>query len=118
MISDRDRRYLRYIVYAIALIQRRTSAGYAAFLADVDCQDAVLWRLETLAEAAMRLSQEIKDRHPEIPWRAIWGFRNVAAHAYLDIKLDDVWEIVEQHLAALDRAAQRELNDEPSDARG
>jgi len=76
---------------------------------DLDVRDAVLWRLQTLAEATGKLSQEVKDRHPEIRWRALYGFRNIAAHAYLDLNLDLVWEIVEQHLSTLRDVAQQEL---------
>ena len=76
---------------------------------DLDVRDAVLWRLQTLAEATGKLSQEVKDRHPEIRWRALYGFRNIAAHACLDLNLDLVWEIVEQHLSTLRDVAQQEL---------
>src|SRR5262245_8331465 len=41
-------------------------------------QDAVRRRLETLADAAHRLSDELEARHPEIRWRAVYGFRNKA----------------------------------------
>ena len=83
--------------------------GREAFLQDVDVQDAVLWRLQTLAEATGRLSQAVKDRHPEIRWRAVYGFRNIAAHAYLDLRLDQVWEIIELHLPALKAVVDDEL---------
>jgi uncharacterized protein with HEPN domain len=45
-------------------------------------QDAVLGRLEILADATAQLSTELKGRHGEIPWREVYGFRNIAAHAY------------------------------------
>jgi len=51
----------------------------------------------------------VKDRHPEIRWRALYGFRNIAADAYLDLNLALVWEIVEQHLSTLRDVAQQEL---------
>jgi uncharacterized protein with HEPN domain len=107
--DDRDRRYLSYIREAIILITARTRRGREAFLQNVDVQDAVLWRLETLAEASGKLSQSLKDRHPHIRWRAIYGFRNIAAHAYLDLRLDRVWEIVELHLPALEEVVDEEL---------
>lgn len=66
MSHERDRRYLIYIRDAIALIERRTSKGSEIFFNDVDLQDAVLWRLETLAEAAGKLSQDLQQCHPEI----------------------------------------------------
>ena len=110
MTADRDRRHLLYIRDAIALIEVRTRTGREAFLHNVDIQDAVLWRLETLGEAAGKLSQEINDRHPQIRWRAIYGFRNIAAYAYLELRLDQVWEIVDQHLPTLKAAIEEELN--------
>jgi uncharacterized protein with HEPN domain len=91
------------------LIRRRTQRGYEVFRRDVDLQDAVLWRLETLAEATGKLSQSLKDRHPA-RWRAIYGFRNIAAHAYLGLRLDDIWEIIKPHLPVLDAQPSRALS--------
>ena len=110
MTDDRDRRYLGYIRTAILLIETRIRVGRQPFLDDVDRQDAVLWRLETLAEATGKLSQTLKERHPEIRWRAISGFRNITAHAYLDLHLEEVWEIVSEHLLALKVVVDRELS--------
>ena len=109
MIDEREYRYLTYIREAITLIEARTRGGRQAFMQNVDAQDAVLWRLETLAEASGKLSQALKDRHPEIRWRAIYGFRNIAAHAYLELRLDRVWEIIELHLPALKAVVEQEL---------
>ena len=114
MTDAQDRRYLAYIRDAIALIQARTQRGYETFRRDIDLQDAVLWRLETLAEATGKLSQTTKDRHPDIRWRALYGFRNIAAHAYLDLRLDEVWEIIDQHLAPLKAVVDEELEPPPS----
>jgi uncharacterized protein with HEPN domain len=109
--DDRQRRLLEYVRDAISLIDRRTRDGREAFLDDVDLQDAVLWRLETLAEATNRFAPELKARHPEIRWRAIYGFRNIAAHGYLELQIDRVWEIIEVHLPALKSAIEDELPD-------
>lgn len=109
MSDDRDRRLLTYIRDAIDLVHRRTRIGKDAFLYDVDVQDAVLWRLETLAEATNRLPGELKARHPEIRWRAIYGFRNIVAHGYLDLQIDRVWEIIENHLPVLRDVVEEEL---------
>jgi uncharacterized protein with HEPN domain len=85
------------------LIEARIAAGRDAFMGDRAIQDAVLWRRQTLAEATGRLSQPLKERHPELRWRAIYGSRNVAAHAYIDLNIDVVWEILMVHLSALKR---------------
>ncbi|MGE3271224.1 MAG: DUF86 domain-containing protein [Chloroflexota bacterium] len=109
MTAESDHRHLTYIQQAIGLIERRTRPGRDAFLDDVDMQDAVLWRLETLAEATNRLSTELKARHPEIRWRAIYGFRNIAAHGYIELQIDRVWEIVDVHLPQLKQVIDDEL---------
>ena len=110
MSDERDRRHLTYILEAVALIQTRTRGGRESFLRDVDLQDAVLWRLETLAEATGKLSSAIKARHPVIRWRAIYGFRNIAAHAYLELHLEQVWEIIDQHLPTLQAVVAEKLD--------
>lgn len=69
----------------------------------------MLRRLETLAEATDKLPDDLKARHPEVPWRAVYGFRNIAAHAYLDLDLDRAWEIVADHLAPIEAALDTEL---------
>ena len=72
-------------------------------------QDAVLRRLETLADAAHRLPEEVKARHPHIPWEQVYRFRNVAAHDYERIELERVWEVIETHLPPLKRAIASEI---------
>jgi uncharacterized protein with HEPN domain len=47
--------------------------------------------LEIIGEAAARVSQEFRDAHPEIPLRRIVGLRNVIAHEYGDIMVDQLW---------------------------
>jgi len=116
--DERQRRHLSYIHDAISLIERRTQGGREAFLDDVDIQDAVLWRLETLAEAINRLTPEVKARHPEIRWRAMYGFRSIAAHGYLERQIDRVWEIIEQHLPALQAVVKMNSRERSTSNRG
>lgn len=43
-----------------------------------------------IGEAAARLSDETRVHLPEIPWKQIIGFRNIAVHAYFSVD----WRIV------------------------
>ena len=117
MIPDRERQYLDFIAESIRRIQQYLPDGLPAFLDDPMRQDAIVWRLQAIADAAKNhLSDELKARHPDVPWRAVYGFRNVAAHQYADINLDLVWEIATLHLATLDRAVGAELSRRPRPA--
>ena len=41
-------------------------------------RDAVLYRLLLLGEIASALPDDLRDRHPDVPWRKIRAFRNLA----------------------------------------
>jgi uncharacterized protein with HEPN domain len=66
-------------------------------------------RLTYIREATGKLAKDTKQRRPELRWRAVYGFRNIAAHGYLDLQLDRIWEIVEDHLADLRTVVDQEL---------
>jgi uncharacterized protein with HEPN domain len=114
---EREQDRLRYVRSSIALVEQYTSGGRDAFLREPMVQDAVLRRLETLADATGKLSEALKARHPEIAWRQVTGFRNVAAHAYETLDLRRVWEIVENYLPALKVAVASEIWPRPRSAR-
>jgi Protein of unknown function DUF86 len=61
-----------------------------------------------VAEVA-RERRELKDRHPGMRWREVYGFRSLTADACLDIDLERVCEIVTDHLPPLRTAVEREL---------
>ena len=57
--------------------------------------------LQTLAESPRRLSSPLKVNRPDVDWRGIAGFRNVAVHDYLGIDTQQIWHIVEHDLPEL-----------------
>ena len=99
-----DRVYLVYILECLDAIVGYVSEGRNKFLADRKTQKATLRELQELAESTQRLSSGLKGRHPDLPWAAIAGFRNVLVHDYLGISLSRVWDITQRDLPAL-RAA-------------
>ena len=67
----------------------------AAFFADRDKYEIVLFNIERIGESATRVPQEIRDANPQIPWGDIIGARNRIIHGYDRIDEDVVWEIVQ-----------------------
>ena len=47
-----------------------------------------------LGEAAARVSDEIKEAHPEIPWQEMVGMRNILTHEYFRVKPTVLFETV------------------------
>jgi uncharacterized protein with HEPN domain len=70
---------------------------------------AVTRCLEIISEAARRLSPEVRDRHPDLPWRAIMGVGNVYRHDYDNVAEDFVWRTVQYSLAPLLAAIESEI---------
>jgi uncharacterized protein with HEPN domain len=110
-----DSVYLRHIAQSLHLLQQYLtrpdrSWNEELFSENQLIQDAVLRRLETLADAASHLSDKLKARHPEIPWRQVADFRNVLAHGYADIRLDRVWQVIVADLPALKAAVDEEFD--------
>jgi uncharacterized protein with HEPN domain len=79
------------------------------FKADRRAFYAATRALEIISEAARRLSPPLRERHSELPWRAIMGVGNVLRHNYDDVAEEQVWRTVLEDLPALDRAIAAEL---------
>jgi len=107
--------YAEHILDAIAKIRRIQARG--DLMQDEILYDATLRNLQTLSEATQQLPEELKQRHPSIPWKQISGFRNILVHAYLgDIDPLTVKGVVEQHLDPLEHAIRSMLTDRGNDA--
>jgi uncharacterized protein with HEPN domain len=92
---------LQDILQAIASIESYSVSSYDAFLGDDKTQDAVMFNLIIMGEAANQLPQEFQEKHPEIPWSSIIGTRNVIVHGYDQVKLQIVWDIINKDLKPL-----------------
>jgi uncharacterized protein with HEPN domain len=83
--------------------------------ADLDTDEllalAVVRLVEILGEAAKNVSQDLKDRTPDIAWRQMAGTRDRLTHAYFDVNLDIIWGIVTNDLPPLITKLERELAD-------
>jgi uncharacterized protein with HEPN domain len=74
---------------------------------------AVTRCLEIVSEASRRLPQSIRDKHPELPWRAIMDVGNVYRHAYDNVSEDAVWRTVRQRLPELLAVIEEEIAGQP-----
>jgi len=110
-----DRIYLLHIRDAIARIESYTSSGRDVFARDPMTQDAVIRNLQIVGEAVKNLSAEIRDRSPRIPWKQIAGLRDVLIHDYFGVRIESVWNVVENRLPEL-KAGVDELLASPTEA--
>jgi uncharacterized protein with HEPN domain len=97
--SDRER--LLDIMEAVERIEAQAVRGRAAFADDDLAQTAVIRWVEIIGEAARGVSDELRQAHPEVPWRQMVAMRNVLIHGYFDIDIDLVWSVAQNDLPKL-----------------
>jgi uncharacterized protein with HEPN domain len=83
---------------ALAYVSGKTKQDFDQ---DLQCQDAVIHRLEVIGEAARRISGQTRAKLAHLPWSAMIGMRNVMIHDYDTIDLAAVWDTVQRDLPPL-----------------
>jgi uncharacterized protein with HEPN domain len=96
-----DRAYLEDILEAIQRIEKYASRGREAFQADELIQNWIVHHIQIIGEATGKVSEEFRDRHPEVPWVTIKAMRNVLVHFYFGVDLGKVWRTVVEDLPVL-----------------
>ncbi|WP_374274699.1 DUF86 domain-containing protein [Brevundimonas sp.] len=93
-----DRLHLTEMLEAISDIESDTTGlDRTSWAEKGSLVRAVSMSLIALGEGAVQLSDEVKARAPDVPWRAMIGLRNRLAHAYFRADRDVVGEAVFLH---------------------
>lgn len=104
-MSDGVREWRFYVDDMIAFAEKvlTYTAGLdqSAFVANTLVYDATLRNLELIGEAATHVPDDVRQAHPEVPWRMVIATRNRLVHAYLGIDNDTLWSIVVTDVTAL-----------------
>ena len=98
-----DREKLYDILEAIENIEKYSAQGHEEYNRNELIQTWIIHHVLVIGEAASRLSEEIRQRHPEVPWRQMIVMRNILVHAYFRVEEDEVWNVVEHDLPKLKR---------------
>lgn len=92
-------------------LDEQASKGRDRFDQDEIVQLAIVHLVQIIGEAASRVSDNLRRRHPEVPWRQIVGMRNRVVHSYFEVDLDLLWDVVTVDVPKL-RAQLAAISDE------
>ena len=110
MRSERERGALRDILHHVVLAERFAQDRSVENLRnDLMPLYAVTRCLEIISEASRRLSDELKARHPQVPWREMAAAGNFYRHSYEDVLPHRVWKTLREDLPPLRAAIVQEL---------
>jgi uncharacterized protein with HEPN domain len=83
----------------------------AEFIADEKTVFAVVRALEIIGEATKRIPNDLRQQHPEIPWRAMAGITDKLIHDYITVNREIVWKTVREDLPPLINQLDAMAND-------
>ena len=97
-----DKIYIEHILQSIDRIQTYIAGkDHQIFSDDFMTQDAVVRQLEIIGEATKRISKDLRNINPQVPWSDMAGMRDILIHGYIDVDLDIVWKTASESLVKL-----------------
>lgn len=121
-ISDRDRllERLKAMLTALQKIPRRFASisepnDFLSSEEGGDRMDAICMILLAVGEACKVIDRQTNGQlfaqYPEIQWRGVMGLRDVIAHEYFDIDVEQLYAICDQNIPSLIATVERMIQD-------
>jgi len=102
-----DKIYIEHILQSIDRIQSYLSGkDHQSFSNDFMLQDAVVRQLEIIGEVTKRISKDLRNKNPQVPWSDMAGMRDILIHDYIDVDIEIVWKTATESIINLKNLLQ------------
>ena len=109
-MRHRDRITLEKIISEISIaLHMISNISFDRFNSDEIIKRAVCMTAINIGELVKSLSDEFRIEYSFIPWKAIAGFRDIAAHKYQTLKMGDVYKTVSEDFPELQKSISQIL---------
>lgn len=101
---ENDLKQLKYTIFLIERAQRlnkhiKNEQEYMS--QDEQFRDGLVLSVMNIGEYAHRLSDEFKEKHPEVSWKGLKEQRNFIAHDYANINYRTVWRTFKNNISVV-----------------
>lgn len=119
-VKERIRTYLRVCIDEMDLIEKmsvsiespedfgRNITGMTVFRA---CGMSLQYITENFIKIRNKVSEEFFSPYKQVPWKAVFGMRNVLSHEYSDIDDEAVFNTIRKDLPVLRETTNKMLED-------
>ena len=107
----RDRIILQKVIAEIDIgLSMLGSSSMEAFLSSEILKRALGMTTINIGELIKNISPELRGEYRDIPWKAIAGMRDITAHKYQTLRMEDVYNTVKIDFPVLKQQFQNLLN--------
>ena len=112
-MSRSEIEYLRHIQdEARDLVEASHEVSWNEFADDETLKRAFVRSFEVIGKATKNFSDEIRDRYPDVGWRAMAGMRDRLIHGYFGVDYEIIWEVATQKAPELIDVTDRIIKSE------
>lgn len=101
-MNHRDEQIIKKIIQEIDIAADMIQdKNLEEFDSDEMLKRAVCMTVINIGELVKNITDETRQSHKEIPWKAAAGLRDIAAHKYQTLKIGDVYQTVTEDFTKL-----------------
>ena len=82
------------------------------FLEDEMVKRAIGMTVINIGELVKNVTDEIRTKHKNVPWKQVAGFRDITAHKYQTLRMDDVYMTIKVNFPELRNSLLEILKDD------
>ncbi|MDY2698441.1 MAG: HepT-like ribonuclease domain-containing protein [Lachnospiraceae bacterium] len=109
----RDKIILQKVISELTIgIELLGTKSQEEFLKEEILKRALGMTTINVGELVKNLTPEFRKEHFNIPWKAIAGMRDITAHKYQTLRMEDVYNTIHDEFPALKKQLMGVLNEE------
>lgn len=109
-MQHRDKIIIDKVISEINIgISMLGTAALEEFVKDEILKRAVSMTVINIGELIKNITDDTRKEYPQIPWKAIAGMRDIAAHKYQTLRMEDVYNTVHDDFVVLKKQLEELL---------